>query len=587
MKTNQTTKVFGIAIIMAFTMINYVCAQNGTGQGPPWATHGNNINPADHFFGSVNNADVVFKTNSVEKARLKAGGRLGIGTANPISKLTVIGEGTSDLTSAFEANDFANNPLMRILDNGYVGIGLVNPTARLMIMTGGNSAATSAMAVLNSNSDHLFYILDNGKTGVGTSAPTSTLDVHGNLSFENTMGDKISLFDDRTGQTDMYGFGMETGALYSKSNGAYKWYLKTNPGSGDASMLLNSNGLGIGTLNPTTSLDVHGALSFENTLGDKISLFNDRIGQSDMYGFGVESGGIYYKSNGNHHWYVQTNPGSGAPEMTLNDVGLGIGTTNPSSALDVHGDLSFAATTGDKISLFDDRNGLATNYGFGVADGELYYKSNGVHKWYSQTNASGTPHMTLTNGGFLGLGTENPNVNLTIEGPNARMVLRDNAGNNSENAARIELLEYAGGNFDGGAFFWWNGELNRLYIGTKNAGVNENIMVFDRSSQNVGIGTQNLDINFRLAVNGRIRSKEIVVESGWSDFVFEEDYKLAKLSEVESFIKTHKHLPGIPSAAGEMQSKLLMKIEELTLYMIEIKKENEQLKQRIDELTHK
>ncbi|MOA38224.1 hypothetical protein D3C78_1598840 [compost metagenome] len=69
--------------------------------------------------------------------------------------------------------------------------------------------------------------------------------------------------------------------------------------------------------------------------------------------------------------------------------------------------------------------------------------------------------------------------------------------------------------------------------------------------------------------------------------MFEPDYKLRSLSEVEMFIKLNKHLPEIPSAkevenngiaVGEMNAKLLQKIEELTLYLIEMKKENEELK---------
>lgn len=72
-----------------------------------------------------------------------------------------------------------------------------------------------------------------------------------------------------------------------------------------------------------------------------------------------------------------------------------------------------------------------------------------------------------------------------------------------------------------------------------------------------------------------------------SDYVFEEDYKLRTLEEVEQFVKTNKHLPEVPSAAefkengysvGEMDDVLLRKVEELTLYMIELKKENEALK---------
>lgn len=77
------------------------------------------------------------------------------------------------------------------------------------------------------------------------------------------------------------------------------------------------------------------------------------------------------------------------------------------------------------------------------------------------------------------------------------------------------------------------------------------------------------------------------------DYVFKEDYNLRSLDEVEAYINEHSHLPEIPSAAefaedgitlGKMSFDLLKKVEELTLYMIDMKKENEELKARITEL---
>ncbi len=104
------------------------------------------------------------------------------------------------------------------------------------------------------------------------------------------------------------------------------------------------------------------------------------------------------------------------------------------------------------------------------------------------------------------------------------------------------------------------------------------------SNGNVGIGTTSP--THKLAVNGTIRAKEVIVDTGWSDYVFDPAYRLAPLSEVEQHIKTEGHLPGIPSARevaehgvsmGEMQSKLLAKIEELTLHQIEQEKRIERL----------
>jgi hypothetical protein len=112
-------------------------------------------------------------------------------------------------------------------------------------------------------------------------------------------------------------------------------------------------------------------------------------------------------------------------------------------------------------------------------------------------------------------------------------------------------------------------------------------IVIEDGVGNVGIGTATP--NEKLSVNGKIRAHEIKVElSGWSDFVFAKDYALPTLQETEKHIKDKGHLPGIPSAAevekngielGDMNKKLLQKIEELTLYMIEKDKEVQKIKQ--------
>lgn len=96
----------------------------------------------------------------------------------------------------------------------------------------------------------------------------------------------------------------------------------------------------------------------------------------------------------------------------------------------------------------------------------------------------------------------------------------------------------------------------------------------------VGVGTVNP--SHKLTVNGPIRAKEVIVDTGWADYVFAEDYQLRSLAEVEAHIKEHKHLPGVPSASkvasegvslGEMQTALLAKIEELTLHLIDLNKQ--------------
>jgi hypothetical protein len=116
-------------------------------------------------------------------------------------------------------------------------------------------------------------------------------------------------------------------------------------------------------------------------------------------------------------------------------------------------------------------------------------------------------------------------------------------------------------------------------------------MIYITAAGNMGIGTSAPGV--KLAVNGNIKCKLVEVsQQGWSDFVFEEDYELMPIEEVETFIQVNGHLPSVPSAdevmskgnnLAEMDAILLQKIEELTLYVIELKKENEELRKLIEE----
>ncbi len=106
---------------------------------------------------------------------------------------------------------------------------------------------------------------------------------------------------------------------------------------------------------------------------------------------------------------------------------------------------------------------------------------------------------------------------------------------------------------------------------------------------NVGIGT-GVPSSSAMAVAGTILAEEVIVETGWADYVFKPGYQRMPLNEVAEFIERNGHLPDIPTeqevkekgiGLGEFQVALLRKVEELTLYIIDQKKEIESLKKQI------
>jgi hypothetical protein len=152
-------------------------------------------------------------------------------------------------------------------------------------------------------------------------------------------------------------------------------------------------------------------------------------------------------------------------------------------------------------------------------------------------------------------------------------------------------IVYAGNT--SGSFFianHFNGDI-KFTTGLFQNGTNTNkVQMRIDNLGNIGIGTGSTALNplEKLAVNGLIHTKEVKVDLlNWPDYVFEPSYILMPLNELEQMIISEKHLPEIPSAKeveengvllGEMNKKLLQKVEELTLYMIQMNKEIELLK---------
>ena len=191
--------------------------------------------------------------------------------------------------------------------------------------------------------------------------------------------------------------------------------------------------------------------------------------------------------------------------------------------------------------------------------------------------------MRITDNGNVGIGTDSPQSKLHINsGRKGLNVSGSMGGDNFTDHQAVFLFSDSGISESGIKINKKNGGDNFELF---NAFYNNHELFVIHSSGNVGIGTTTPQA--KLDVAGTIRATEIKVEAQTADFVFQPDYKLRSLNEVEQFVKENKHLPEIPSAKemevngvnlAEMNKLLLQKIEELTLYSIKLNQENNDLR---------
>lgn len=212
--------------------------------------------------------------------------------------------------------------------------------------------------------------------------------------------------------------------------------------------------------------------------------------------------------------------------------------------------------------------------------------------WPSYPNNSA---IAVASDGSVGIGTASPAARLHAVGNVLREVARFQGSIDVTNNRNFFSL------YTTNPGFWWEfsnqdpvgaGTTNGLAFRERSAADPSISRMYIAQGGNVGIGT--INPQYLLSVNGVIGAKDVIVtNSGWSDYVFRPGYRLRPLSEVSAYIEDHGHLPEIPTEAevkekgvsvGEMQAKLLAKIEELTLHMIQQEKENRGLRERVGRL---
>jgi hypothetical protein len=546
--------------------------QIGTGGASPWTVSGTTIYSSNtgnvgigisapveklHIVGdfrqdngtvTLNNAASIiqFQNAGVDKTFMQLSGnnlRMGTSIGNDLGKMIIRMDGSDKVIIDSTGNmQILGEQDASLTTHGFLTLGSL--TGSNIIMDNNEIMARS-----NGAANDLVLQNDGGNLGIGVASPDERLTLTNNIKLNGSAG--LIKFEAAVGGTGSplaslkYAPGLlfvregtttGLGKIEYVDTASFTNFMRIRMGSNvENGITLNtSNYTGLGTASPLARLHVRGEGGI------------DEIAINSGVGIGSESAAIQF--------YSTFLSGGGANEkkgfLLLDDVDLKIGTNSGNNT----GKFIIRNNGADRV--FVDDNG---NVGIGV--------SSPTFKLSVAGNASIT----------------NPNQNaLSLTG--GLTVIK------SGEAIKIDGISPAINFYEAGNFkSFISHSASGLYLGVNNGNIR-----LDVTNGHVAIGTVNLTgVNadaYKLAVAGKVICEEVRVKlasSGWPDYVFSNNYKLPSLAEVETFIDQHKHLPNVPSAAevekdgiavGDMQKRMMEKIEELTLYVIELQKQVDQLK---------
>ncbi|MBD1394842.1 autotransporter outer membrane beta-barrel domain-containing protein [Mucilaginibacter glaciei] len=497
------------------------------------------------------NFGIADATAGFTRMVINPAGNIGIGTVSPADRLDIQGGNMSVYSGGGT--------------NLKIGSNATGKTYMLINTTADANGAGSIQSVGNSNNSYGSLLLDpnGGNVGVGISAPISKLHVTGNgnslddynpLSGQsltvqaNTGGRSLNVgaqlefaIPANTDGTNFYGQGrIMTVAGNTVNNdatgkmilGTKRYFDKSGAGSqwfyGNDLTIDGSGKIGIGVLSPTALMHVR-----QNNSADGFYAMQRWDGTNSAYNLLLSQ----TISSGATSWNLSpTNNGQISSGLTFKNGSVGVGDTDPTGTLSVANTLNMI--TKNAINPVLTMTGQTKSYLHAAMASQNGYVRSAYSSNIHWVDADNLWH---------------------IEGGQ----YSDFSMMDHENSGDI-------------AFY------NRITTGNSYNITHADLQPFRRltikNNGNVGIGTPNTDA--KLTVNGNIHTTEVRVDLNVPapDYVFEEKYKLNTLKDVEAFISKMHHLPEVPSAKemsqnginlGEMNTLLLKKIEELTLYLIE------------------